>query len=285
MGCKNRLTFILIELLFLLFSQYIYSHKSITYDLGFYGFIPGIFDKELIGRQSGTWLELQQKSFPQRDFFSFPWISQGFSFSILVSHRKFSFGGGYDFFFDYYTFDFFNQVTTQGDTVSGFIQNNIFYTVGRLNLKHNYKTSIFLGLKLGINFVVEGYTDGLSTSSALGRSDFRRFSVISANGFSPSLYVGLQLGFKLYIVRNKKHLNSKPKFGIKVISELFGSSPTIPIARRNLNSNLDTIVRRDNNILFSSTYSGITASIIFFLEFPKTKGNKKIKKKLITLLI
>ena len=235
------------------------SQSSWIVEFGFRGIIPEVFNEPYT--LATKLVNINQHSLAQRDYSPFPWIAQGFTINFLNSHDKFSFGVGYDFHYDYHSFPSNENLGLEAFTAK--IQNNVFYVIARLNLKHDHQHSVFVGAKIGLMFTLEGYSSDLGVLNSLAVGEEEKFSVYEISSVSPGLYAAIQLGLKLYFYRNPK-IKTLP--GVKIIAELGGATPTLGTGKQILNDDKTTVIGINNDVKYRSHYSHFGIRLLFFLE-------------------
>ncbi len=241
------------------------SQSSWIIEFGFRGIIPEVINQPYV-LENEKLININQHSLPQRDYVPFPWIAQGFIINFLNNYDKFSFGVGYEFHYDYHSFVSNNDSGVDAFTAK--IQNNIFYVIARLNLKHDYQHSIFIGAKIGLMLVLEGYSSDLGVLNSLAVGEEEKFAAYEINNVSPGLYAAIQFGIKFYFYRNPK---IKVLPGVNIIAELGGATPTIATGKQILNNDKNSVVRIDNAVKYRSNYSNLGIKLLFFLEIVNKK--------------
>lgn len=240
--------------------------SSWAIEFGFKGVIPEVFTDTHTIQNNGKIVTVNQRALPQRDYAPFPYIAQGLVINILENYDKFSLGLGYSFHYDYHTFSNVNASAENSFTAK--LQNHLIYLLARVNLKHDYKHSVFVGIKLGLMLALEGYGDDLGLLNSLAEGENRQFDAYPLNSTSPGLYAAIQLGVKFYFYTGVK---AKAFPGLKVIFELEGATPTISTGRQILNESKDAVVGINNEIKYRWDYSNLGIRLLFFVEIPKKK--------------
>ena len=241
--------------------------KSWVIEFAFKGTIPEVFNDSFTVENNQDLITLNQWALPQRDNIPFPIIAQGLALNVLATSKKFELGFGYEFHYDFHTI-FYTNSQSVNKNFTAKLQNNLLYGVARLNLKHDQKNSIFIGLKLGLMFALQGYSDDLGLLNSLAVGEGEKFNAFDLISFSPGLYAAFQFGFKLYFLRGSK-IKLFP--GIKIIAELGAATPTFTTGKQRLDANKTSVTSIDNELQYRWNYSNFGIRFVFFAEFARNK--------------